>query len=182
MSQPRPLSATRNRRPLRPAMWIATLVMVLMHGPLAAAVFQVTSATDSGPGSLRAAIELANATAGNHVIEFAPSTDGQPIVLASPLPPLLGNGSTLTFQGNGAAQTIITLRLVLDSVDNLRFFKNPLDGHEGSQRAIGILLHITNLRAVGLHFAAPQRIQALTLKKDIALCRTMQRQNRFHQA
>lgn len=107
MSQPRPLSATRNRRPLRPAMWIATLVMVLMHGPLAAAVFQVTSATDSGPGSLRAAIELANATAGNHVIEFAPSTDGQPIVLASPLPPLLGNGSTLTFQGNGAAQTII---------------------------------------------------------------------------
>jgi predicted outer membrane repeat protein len=61
-----------------------------------AAVFTVTNTSDADPGSLRAAINDANAAKGNNTIVFAAT--GM-ITLASPLPAL---GFTLTITGPGA--------------------------------------------------------------------------------
>lgn len=76
------------------------LSLVLGASPLARAdVFVVTSGADAGPGTLRAAIENANAAAGPHTIEFAiptsdpgyvpGSTDYWRISLTTPLPTLI---------------------------------------------------------------------------------------------
>ncbi len=52
------------------------------------AVFTVTSASDSGAGTLRAEIELANSTAGLNTIDFAIGTGQKTITVKSPLPEL----------------------------------------------------------------------------------------------
>jgi hypothetical protein len=71
-----------------------------------AATYTVTNANDSGAGSLRDAINQANASIENDTITFASGANGT-ITLLSALPNLANNGS-LTITGNGAANTIIS--------------------------------------------------------------------------
>lgn len=62
---------------------------LLVGSPLAAATFTVTNTADSGPGSLRDALTLANLTPGPDVIHFAiPGVGVQTIVPLSALPAL----------------------------------------------------------------------------------------------
>ena len=74
--------------------------------------FRVTNTLDSGPGSLRQAIDDANATADDDVIEFnfAPSTGPYTITLISSLPNILDASSsgTLTITGLGAPSLTIS--------------------------------------------------------------------------
>ncbi|HEY0158468.1 MAG TPA: hypothetical protein VGF28_14390 [Thermoanaerobaculia bacterium] len=63
------------------------LLLCLLTSPLSAATFTVTSANDSGPGTLRQAILDANAAgAGPHIIRFAMPGSLRTIGLVSPLP------------------------------------------------------------------------------------------------
>jgi predicted outer membrane repeat protein len=73
---------------------------------LAASTCTVTTAADSGSGSLRDCLTQANATPGAWTISFSAATDGTPIIVASNLPSL-GSGTTLILTGNGAGATIV---------------------------------------------------------------------------
>ena len=82
---------------------LLTLVCVSMAW---ATTFTVTNTDDSGPGSLRAAIEAANANAGDDEIVFADGVSGT-ITLASVLPPItdeaelaINGGGDVTVSGN----------------------------------------------------------------------------------
>jgi Ca2+-binding RTX toxin-like protein len=68
------------------------------------ATFTVTSNSDSGAGSLRNMISLANDTVGTDVIVFSPSTNGIEFDLSSTSISIAGS---LTITGNGAALTVI---------------------------------------------------------------------------
>src|SRR5581483_11922776 len=75
-----------------------------------AATFTVTSLNDSGPGSLREAIILANARAGTDTITFS---IGGTITLGSSLPSItdaagltINGGSVVTISGNNAVQVL----------------------------------------------------------------------------
>jgi len=74
----------------------AAMPIVRLSAP--AATFTVTSALDSGPGTLRDAIDRANASAGADEIDFAIGTGPQTIALESSLPdatePLTIDGSS----------------------------------------------------------------------------------------
>src|SRR5262249_48349616 len=60
-----------------------------LSGELSVGFFQVTSTADSGAGSLRQAIDDANAAAEPGIITFSiPHAGIQTIVLATPLPPI----------------------------------------------------------------------------------------------
>ena len=87
-----------------------------------AATFVVTTTADSGAGSLRAAIESANATAGPDTIVFQVSGT---ITLASALPIL---AESLVVEGPGADQ------LVINANEDQRHFR--LGGVAGSQYEI----------------------------------------------
>ena len=52
------------------------LSLTALASPAAAAIFNVTSLADSGPGSLRAAVASANATPGGDTIRFQPALAG----------------------------------------------------------------------------------------------------------
>ncbi|HEX8617745.1 MAG TPA: hypothetical protein VF911_09200, partial [Thermoanaerobaculia bacterium] len=69
--------------------FLASLVLTL---PLSAAIFTVTTASDSGPGSFRQAIIDANAVAGPHSIQFAIGSGPQSIAVLSPLPEVTRDG------------------------------------------------------------------------------------------
>ena len=79
--------------------------------PTAAVTYSVTNTLDSGLGSLRQAINDANATAGNDIIDFnfAPVTGPYIITLNSSLPNILdvSNSGTLTITGPGATSLTI---------------------------------------------------------------------------
>ncbi|MCY2941585.1 MAG: right-handed parallel beta-helix repeat-containing protein [Planctomycetota bacterium] len=74
--------------------------------------YRVTNTSDSGPGSLRQAIDDANATADDDVIEFniASGTNPYTIILNSALPNILDASSsgTLTITGLGAPSLTIS--------------------------------------------------------------------------
>ena len=70
-----------------------------LEGRVVPAVITVLNADDSGLGSLRAAIEQANAMSGPDTIEFAPAVVGA-ITLLSALPEL---STDLTIDGPGAS-------------------------------------------------------------------------------
>lgn len=95
-----------------PARWntaiqcLLWLCLYVAAAPLDAATYTVTSANDSGPGTLRQAMINATETTGTHTIVFSPTLDGTPIVLASPLPQITNN-TTLTIVGNDPVNTII---------------------------------------------------------------------------
>lgn len=80
--------------------------LVFMSSGVFAQPIQVTTTADSGPGSLRAAIEAVNAGAGNgEVIEFAFATGTAPFVitLATPLPAI---GQTVFINGYSEASSV----------------------------------------------------------------------------
>lgn len=69
----------------------ALLILALLSGHLSAATFTVTNTNDSGSGSLRAAISLANATPGSDTIVFnIPGAGPHRIALQSLLPTISG--------------------------------------------------------------------------------------------
>jgi hypothetical protein len=83
---------------------LATLTMLLMLALVCvsaawATTFTVTNTNDSGPGSLRAAIEAANANAAADQIVFADGVSGT-ITLASSLPTITDTAG-LTINGGG---------------------------------------------------------------------------------
>lgn len=85
-----------NKPGLRPRTLAAAIGLALAASGAQAATFEVTSAADAGAGSLREAIQSANAQAGPHIIDFA-QVSGQTITLASDLPPI---EEDLTLQGS----------------------------------------------------------------------------------
>jgi hypothetical protein len=78
------------------------------------ATFTVTSNSDSGAGSLRNMISLANDTVGPDVIVFSPSTNGVEFDLSSTSISIAGS---LTITGNGAALTVIDAQLMSQIFD-----------------------------------------------------------------
>ncbi|HEV7764635.1 MAG TPA: IPTL-CTERM sorting domain-containing protein [Thermoanaerobaculia bacterium] len=91
---------------MRIRVFLSSLVFTL---PLSAAVFTVTTADDSGPGSFRQAIIEANAVAGPHSIDFAIGTGPQTIAVLSPLPEVTMDGVNIdasTQPGHVAAPII----------------------------------------------------------------------------
>src|SRR5262245_18855049 len=91
------------------ALLVALALLALPALPARAAGFTVTTLADSGPGSLRQAIGLANVTSGADTITFGVSGT---IVLASTLPAIAddlaidGTGQSITISGNNAVQVI----------------------------------------------------------------------------
>lgn len=84
------------------ALWAATVAP-----PALAASINVTSAADSGPGTLRQAMLDTLSVAGPHFISIDASLAGHNIALLSPLPPILqsmtiyaGNAQPFTISGN----------------------------------------------------------------------------------
>jgi hypothetical protein len=77
----------------------------------------VSTDSDSGPGSLREAITLANTTAGNDIIDFNFTSGTSPITLNAALPSIAnassniiggGTAGTVTINGLGASSLTIT--------------------------------------------------------------------------
>lgn len=58
-------------------------LMIWAHRPVGASTFTVTNTNDTGAGSFRDAIDLANTNPGADTIAFSPSLDGQSIALAT---------------------------------------------------------------------------------------------------
>ena len=70
---------------------LAAFLAASLGAPLFAAIFTVTNTNDSGPGSLRQAIDDANGLPGSDEIDFAIPGDGvQTILLSTPLPLITG--------------------------------------------------------------------------------------------
>jgi hypothetical protein len=92
---------------------LTLLLTVVCTSTAWSAIFTVTNTNDSGPGSLRAAIEAANAKAGADEIVFADSVSGT-ITLASALPTVtdgagltIDGGGDVTVSGNDAVQVFV---------------------------------------------------------------------------
>lgn len=83
--------------------------------PLSAANFEVDSSADSGSGSLRAAIMLANASPGPHTIDIRVRGEGAVLTLQSPLP-------TITVNELSISATEST-GFVIDGQDQHRIFE-----------------------------------------------------------
>lgn len=101
---------------------LSVSLAVITMGSAHAAVFQVTSINDSGPGSLREAIELANANGEADTIEFMVTGT---IVLQSNLPTLT---ESVVIQGSG------TNELIIDGSQDYRPFR--LGGAVGASYVI----------------------------------------------
>ena len=115
----------RNRRSLQNAGSVPALVShtkgETLEDRLLLTTFTVTNNDDSGTGSLRAAIETANSSAGADTVTFDASLTGQTIVLGDEL----SISDDLTITGLGADQ------LTLDGNGNSRIF-NISDGSFGT--------------------------------------------------
>jgi hypothetical protein len=105
-------------------------------GPLHAESFQVNNLDDNGPGSLRQAINDANALPGPHQIEFQSELAGA-LTLESPLPALLESMAILgpvsglvTIDGNDAYQPFLIEENVAASISDLTISngQSPLGG------------------------------------------------------
>ena len=70
----------------------------------------VTNMSDSGPGSLRDAIDEANSDGVETAITFDPSLNGSAIQLSSSLPPLSENGTTINGDINGDCKPDVEVR------------------------------------------------------------------------
>ncbi|WP_445245971.1 DUF4347 domain-containing protein [Microcoleus sp. OTE_8_concoct_300] len=114
------------------------------------ASFTVTSTNDSGLGSLRDAITLANATPGADIIDLTGITGT--ITLATTLPTindslsLNGPGvANLTVSGNDAVQILNTNNGPV-SISNLSFAKgNTVGGGGGINNGFGVTLNLTKV-------------------------------------
>lgn len=83
------------------ALTASVMAVVVLASPTQADEFTVTNTADSGAGSLRRAINVANASAGvSDKIDFAPSLSGKTITLASRLPTITDSGGLTIDGGN----------------------------------------------------------------------------------
>ena len=89
---------TESRKPCL-APLAASMALALASGIGHAATFDVTSNADAGPGSLRAAIEGANAGPGPHTLDLS-GISGQTILLESNLPAFADTESEIEILGN----------------------------------------------------------------------------------
>ncbi|MDZ7789064.1 MAG: choice-of-anchor Q domain-containing protein [Xanthomonadales bacterium] len=85
-----------NKPGFRPRTLAAAIGLALAASGAQAATFEVTSTANAGAGSLREAIDSANAQAGPHIIDFT-QVSGQTLTLTSDLPPI---EEDLTLQGS----------------------------------------------------------------------------------
>lgn len=103
--------------------------------PAMAATYIVTNLNDSGPGSLRDAVDQANTTLGvPDVINFAPGVTGT-IPLATPI----GNADHLTINGPGAGLLTITpppTDIALENVGKVAISNVTFAGGSGGPAAI----------------------------------------------
>jgi predicted outer membrane repeat protein len=99
------------------------LATVAIGAPLFGATFTVTSANDSGSGTLRAALTSAAASSGPHLID-ATTTSGK-IALASPLPPvtqdvtITGPGMTGLSIGRAAFEPTLSTTWITPILDSI---------------------------------------------------------------
>lgn len=108
---------------------IAALVLLqALVAPAGAAVIQVTSSSDSGAGSLRAAINQANSTPGVDVIQFnIPGSCPRTIALGSALPAIIESLAINGYTQPGAQQntdpqgldSVLCIRLANGSANSL---------------------------------------------------------------
>ena len=89
---------------MRHASRVGVVLCILSAGPLAATTFTVTNTNDSGAGSLRAAIDAANANPGSDDITFNIGGAGvHTIVLATPLADITSPVQMLGFSQTGSS-------------------------------------------------------------------------------
>jgi len=118
-------------------------VLVTVTTTAQAAFYQVFSAADSGPGTLRAALDAANQVAGPHFVSIDVSLAGQTITLLSPLPPILqsmtidgSNASNLTISGNGVYRVFFVAAGTV-TISNLRIVNGHAKGGDGGTSLAG---------------------------------------------
>lgn len=85
------------------------IIMCLLGNFSFAAVFTVTSVADSGPGTLREAVTMANAAIGADIIQFQIPGSTWSINILSPLPPL---NDSVSIDGNSQPGSSFPLNLV----------------------------------------------------------------------
>jgi parallel beta-helix repeat protein len=96
------------------ALVIALIALLVPVSPISANTFTVSTTADSGPGSLRAAIESANLTSAKDTIKFAiPGAGPHTIVLASDLP---GITRPVIIDGTTQPTLPLTLGVVIDGI------------------------------------------------------------------
>lgn len=98
------ISARRFCKTAKLAAFLGGSASLLIAGPAAAATIPVSNLNDSGPGSLREAISVANSNGTSDLIDFGDALSGD-IVLQSALPGLFG---TVEIAGPGSAAVTIT--------------------------------------------------------------------------
>jgi predicted outer membrane repeat protein len=105
-----------NMRRKHPALAFCVLALACAASvPASAANFEVDSSADSGTGSLRAAITLANASAGPHTIDIRVRGEQAVLALQSPLPVITVNDlSIIATESTG---------FVIDGQDEHRIFE-----------------------------------------------------------
>src|SRR5947209_8359715 len=110
---------------------------------LAPAGFTVTTLADSGPGSLRAAVQLANQIQGADSIAFNLPAGPQTIALLSPLNvtdslTVTGTGAqTLTIDGGGTTQLVNVSGTVNVTVTDLTLADGATQANGGAVSLIG---------------------------------------------
>jgi len=87
------------------------------------AIFTVTNTNDSGPGSLRQAIEDSNAAGGDNTIEFDAALLGQTITLLSALPVNTSADIDGDIDGDGSANDV-----TISSLEDTSLFTLDVDG------------------------------------------------------
>lgn len=121
-------------------------VLLAFSGAADAAILVVTNPNDSGAGSLREALTVANATPGGDVVTFAiPGTTLHTIVLTSPLPPLTDDAGVTIDGYTQLAASPNTL-----AVGNNASLKIEIDGSEAGAQAIGLDLRSDDNAVRGL--------------------------------
>lgn len=121
---------------------LASLLLVGAVGPLQVTARIVTTTDDAGPGSLREAIELANASPGTDTITFEISGT---ILLASMLPVIAGDlsingsGQDITIDGQGGYRLLDVLPGVSLHLVELSLLNGYSEAEGGAIRSAGSL-------------------------------------------
>ena len=80
------------------------------------------------------------------------------------------------------ANSLQSLCFIFDASDNKRFFQNLFNIHKGRQRAVRILLNVTNFKTIVLHFFVIELREIFSIKYDLTACGNIEAEDRFHEA